>query len=85
MCTAIARHGHSSYNNFELADVTEYDVFQGHADIGTELVNATEFMSVSEVPTFMLASESRILSQGENSDALVSEAMKAKRFQLPET
>lgn len=74
-----------SFNGNEQADDTEYRVFQGHADIGTEDVSTTLFMSVLKVPTSMLTSERRTYNSDQNSGEMTSEAMKAKQFHLPET
>ncbi len=74
-----------SFNGNEQADDTEYRVFQGHADIGTEDVSTTLFMSVLKVPTFMLTSERRTYNLDQNSGEMTSEAMRPKQFTLPET
>jgi hypothetical protein len=69
------------FNEIEQTDVTGYEVFQGHADIGTEAVIATSIMSVLKVSTYMLTSGSRAYNTDENTGEMTSEAiMRPKIF-----
>jgi len=77
-----------SFSIYEQTSDTEYSVFPDHADLRAGIVIETNIFSVPRGSLYMLVSEShnfRADEHGENTDILYSDAIREKRFTLPET